>query len=340
MPFLFDECKPREYDDVWFHRPIYDRLKQMSNDKSIPHIIIHGCKGSGKKTMMQIFLKMLYGKDVNKTQKILYNVCSSGNKIKQEEIQQSLHHIVIEPTNTNYDKYLVQEIVKTYAQTNVLKSKNTNKCKTIQISNLDKLTHSAQTSLRRMIEVNSHICRFVMWCDNLSNVIDPLKSRCICIRLAAPKPEDLYAYLVYISALKNIDIKLDDVIRIVKYSECNIEKALLYLEYNMHGYNDYMKTNYTDIMNRILLLILNKEIDKIEDVRDMFYNICITNYDGVYIMRDILKKVIRNKKLSEQCKANIIIKTSDIEYNMLCGRREIIHFDAFIINIMRCIHIY
>lgn len=339
MPFLFDKYKPQEYDDIWFHKPLYDRLKKMSIDNSIPHIIFHGSKGSGKKTMINIFLTMLYGKSVKRTQKITYTVCSSGNKVKQEEIQQSLNHIVIEPTNTNYDKYLVQEIVKTYAQTNVLKT-NTNKFKTIQISNLDKLTHSAQTSLRRMIEVNSHICRFIMWCENLSNVIDPLKSRCICIRLSAPRPEEIYAYLIYISAMEKIDITFNNVHKIIKYSGCNIEKALLYLEYALHGYDDYKQTNYTDIINKMIILILNKNIDKIEDIRDMFYNICITNYDGVYIMRDILKKIIKNKTLSEQCKANIIIKTSDIEHNMSCGRREIIHFDVFIINIMRCIHIY
>jgi replication factor C subunit 3/5 len=344
MPLLFDDCKPCTYDDnIWFHKKIYDRLNKMCSDKSIPHIIFHGADGSGKKTMMNIFLNMMYGNDVKRIQKVTYNVSSSGNKVKQEEISQSPHHIIIEPTNTNYDKYLVHDIVKTYAQTNILNLENltSNKFKTIQISNLDKLTHTAQTALRRMIEVNTHICRFIMWCDNLSNVIDPLKSRCICIRLERPSYSELFAYLTYISVLKKININLQEMHDIVKYSECNIKQSLIFLEYHMNGYkNDYMVTNYTEAINKITSLIISKNIDKIEDIRDIFFNISITNYDGVYIMRDVLKQIINCTKLSEICKSYIIIKTAEIEYNMLCGRREIVHFDAFVVSAMRIIHKY
>ena len=32
MPFLVDEFTPKCYDDVFFHKEIYDRLKIMSDD--------------------------------------------------------------------------------------------------------------------------------------------------------------------------------------------------------------------------------------------------------------------------------------------------------------------
>lgn len=337
---LYNKHTPQNIDDVWFHKDIYSRLKIMSADNSIPHIIFYGASGSGKKTMLNIFLKMLYGENVMQTQKITYNVSTTGNKIKKEIISQSPYHIIINPTNTNYDKNLVHDIVKTYACTKIfdLIHNTRSKFRTIQISRLDNLTHPAQTSLRRMIEENADICRFIMWCENLSNVIEPLKSRCVCIRLSRPEPSDLFSFLTYVAASEHIDINFNDMNNIVKYSECNIEKSLMYLEYHKLGYgSDYEITNYTEGIKQLTKLILSKDIKQIEIIRDIFFNICITTYEGAQVMCDILKLIIQNTHITEQCKANIIIKTVEIEHNMVCGRREIVHFDAFVIYVMKII---
>lgn len=204
MPFLTDEYTPQTEEDIFFHAEIYDRLKKMSTDNSIPHIIFHGPIGAGKKTMINIFLKMIYGDGISKLYTTSYNIAGSGNKTKKETVQNSAHHIIINPTGTNFDRYLVHEIVKGYASSGTIElTQNPNsKFKTIQISNLDKLSHSAQTSLRRMIEINASICRFIMWCDNLSNVIGPLKSRCVCIRVPRPQPSELFSYLTCVSIKK------------------------------------------------------------------------------------------------------------------------------------------
>jgi replication factor C subunit 3/5 len=337
MPFLIDEYAPKTCNDIFFHKDIYKRLKIMSNDNSIPHVIFHGAPGSGKKTTISNFLKMIYGEGISKLYTTAYNIAGSGNKTKKEFVQNSAHHIIINPTSTNFDRYLVHEIVKRYAGSGTIElTKNPNsKFKTIQISNLDRLSHSAQTSLRRMIEVNASICRFIMWCDNLSNVIGPLKSRCVCIRIPRPSKNEMFGYLTYIALKKHFNPDHNVLMSIVKYSECNIRTALWCLQSYILGY-DY-KTNYNIAIEKMVEMIMYREINNIEDIRDIFFNIWITNYEGVKIIRDILRQIIDSDKLSEQCKANIIIRTSEIEYNILRGRREIIHFDSFVLNIMKII---
>lgn len=341
MPFLFDKYEPKDINEVFFHKDIYERLKKMSDDNSIPHIIFHGPRGSGKKTMINIFLKMLYGDSINKLYTISYNIAGSGNKTKKETVQNSDHHIIINPTGTNFDRYLVHEIVKSYAETETFElTQNPNsKFKTIQISNLDKLSHSAQTSLRRMIEVNASICRFIMWCDNLSNVIDPLKSRCVCIRVPHPSESELFSYLTYIAIQeRKINSKLNDIIDIIKKSQRNIKTSLGYLQTYVLNY-DY-HTNYDIAIESLTNNILSCDINKIEESRDIFFNIWITYYDGVTIIKSVLNRILENDNLNDECKANIIIKTSEIEYNMLRGRRGIIHFDNFVISVMKMIQDY
>jgi replication factor C subunit 3/5 len=339
MPFLIDEYAPHSYDEIFFHKAIYDRLEMMSADNSIPHVIFHGTPGSGKRTMINIFLKMIYGEDISKLYTASYCIAGSGNRQKKESVQNSNHHIIINPTSTNFDRYLVHEIVKRYAGSKSIElTQNPNsKFKTIQISNLDKLSHSAQTSLRRMIEVNASTCRFIMWCDNLSNVIGPLKSRCVCIRIPRPSKGDLFAYLTYLALKKKANPDIKTLVNIINYSECNIKTAVWCLQAYILGYS--YKTNYDIAMNNITILITACNIKKIEEIRDIFFNIWITNYEAIKIVKDIVKKIILST-LSEECKANIIIKTSEIEYNMLRGRRLIIHFDAFVTQIMRIMRDY
>lgn len=336
MPFLIDE-RPLKYEDVFFHQDIYDRLKIMSNDNSVPHIIFYGSEGSGKKTMTSIFLHMLYGDTVNKLYDNKYNIVSSGNKVKEEIIKSSKNHIIINPTGTNFDRYIVHEVIKTYAKTKTLSHINVpdSKFKTIQISNLEKLSHSAQTSLRRMIEVNASTCRFIMWCENIDNVIDPLKSRCICIRIPRPCKHKLFAYLVYKALLHKYKPSFYDIHNIVEQSQGNIKKALWCLQLYMVD-SDYI-INYDTSIDSIVKLILKYNQKKIEVIRDIFFNIIITNITGVSVVKDILYKLINNNELSELCKLNIAIKTSECEYNMIRGRRLIIQFDRFIINVMKII---
>ncbi|VBB18308.1 replication factor C small subunit [Yasminevirus sp. GU-2018] len=340
MPFLIDEYAPTTYESVFFHKDIYQRLKMMSSDNSIPHVILHGAPGGGKKTMISIFLKMIYGDSIDKLYTTSYNIAGSGNKTKKEIVKNSAHHIIINPTNTNFDRYLVHEIVKRYAGSRTIElTQNPNsKFKTIQISNLDRLSHSAQTSLRRMIEVNASICRFIMWCDNLSNVIDPLKSRCVCVRVPRPRPGELFAYLTYIALKKKVSPDMKTLSDIVDYSECNIKTALWCLQLYILGY-DY-RTNYNVAIDKMVGMIMDCDIHTIEEIRDTFFNIWITNYEGVKIVRDILRQIISSDELSEQCKANIVIRTSEIEYNILRGRREIIHFDSFVVSVMKLIQDY
>lgn len=335
MPFLVDEIAPNNEDEVFFHKDIYAKLKMMSTDNSIPHIIFHGCPGAGKKTMINIFLKMIYGNSISELFTTAYSITGSGNKTKKETVQYSDHHIIINPTGTNFDRYIVHEIVKKYAGTKTIElTQNPNsKFKTIQISNLDKLSHSAQTALRRMIEVNASICRFIMWCDNLSNVIGPLKSRCVCVRIPRPQSNELFAYLTYVSLkYKKFDPKLKDLVDIVKYSNNNIKRALWCLQMHIYGY-DY-KSHYDDAINHIVKIIISSDLTKIEDARDIFFNIWITNYESVVIIRDIVKKIISLNSLNEICKTNIIVKTSEIEYNLLRSRRKIIQFDDFVTSVM------
>ena len=342
MGFLIDDYAPQKVDDVFFHKDIYDRLKKMANENSIPHIIFHGEPGAGKKTMVNIFLDMIYDGETKNIRIDKHKISGSGSKVKEEITKGSKHHIVINPTGVNFDRYLIHTVIKNYAGTRAIGAESSSKYKfrVIQIDNLDKLSQSAQNSLRRMIEVNSSGCRFIMWANNLSNVIDPLKSRGFCIRVPRPTPDEMFVYLTKVSIDRNyMYFTIKQMNDIVEYSECNIKTALWCLQSLMYDYS-YM-TNYdwsiNEIVNSICKCDLN-EIDSDLGIRDRLFNLMITNYEPVEILRSMMNEFINRDDLTDEIKMNIIIQTSKTEYDLVRSRRDILHFDAFTAAVMNIIH--
>ena len=108
----------KEYnpDKCYFHKDILDKLKVISDDNSLPHIIFYGNSGTGKKTLINLFLEMIFDKSIYKLDDSKYTVISSGNMENEIIVKQSDYHIIIEPNNNNFDRYLIEDIVKEYAK--------------------------------------------------------------------------------------------------------------------------------------------------------------------------------------------------------------------------------
>ena len=68
----------------------------------------------------------------------------------------------------------------------------------------------------------------------------------------------------------------------------------------------------------------------------MIYNLLITNVEPSIILKDLLLNLC-NKNLSEKIKHKIINSASSYDHSMVKHRREIIHLEAFIINVMNII---
>ena len=81
--FFVDKYYPKNIDESFFHKNLLKRLKFMASDESIPHMIFHGISGSGKKTIINLFLKMIYGDDVEYT--LLANHSKKGCLIPSQK---------------------------------------------------------------------------------------------------------------------------------------------------------------------------------------------------------------------------------------------------------------
>lgn len=336
--FLFEKYRPNSIAEFIFNKMIAIELQHMASNEDIPHIIISGPPGDGKKTLIKYFLEALYDSDVNNLSKIKYNISGSSTK-KEIEIMQSNYHMIFEPTNTNHDKYILQEIIKKYTMHksfNIFRTRR--KFKTIVIYNIENLANNSQAALRRTMELYAKTCRFVMVCNNLSKIFDPLRSRCRIYCVPTPSMQDIQNVITYMAIMENIKLGSADMRCIMDGCNGNLKRAIWILDSIRFKSNP--KITLDEVFSTLVELILSsktgKNIVKLfdDELRPNIYKILITNTKGSDIITTLLDKLIQRID-NDEINARIIQCASDAEHNLVHGRRDIIHIDYFISGVIR-----
>lgn len=328
-----------KFDIPFFHKDIIKQLKIMSKDNEIPHIIFFGQEGSGKQTLINLFLEMLFDETVHNVKDVEYEVLNGGNKKILEKIRQSNYHIEIDPKNNNYDRYLIHDIVKEYVKIKTFKLFKTNRnFKVVLINNLDNSSKYAQTALRRTMEIYNDHCRFIMWCSSLSKVIKPLQSRCVCIRVPSPSKTELFDFLLSIISMEKIKLSIKELCEIVNDADGNIKKPLWFLQSKKYGFIP-PNTDYKKIIKIMVDLMITKDTENIISIRTNFFSLTITNISPTVILKDIINLLCYNNKITFDCKQELVKLATEYEYQLIKGRRSVIQFEAFVISAMNIIKV-
>lgn len=134
---------------------ILNNLIQLYETNNISNIIFHGTNLTGKKTLLEKFLKKIYITQENFNKYVLTINCSHGKgNIK-----------------------FIRENLKYFANSIILNNENTSLFKSIILLNADKLTVDAQSALRRSIEIYNHSTRFFIVVEDKSKLLKPIISR-------------------------------------------------------------------------------------------------------------------------------------------------------------------
>jgi len=141
-----------------------------------------------------------------------------------------MYHLEVTPSEAdNYDRVIVQKLIKEVAGSQQLDKTQQKAFKVVVIHELDQLSHSAQASLRRTMETYMPTCRIIANCESLSKVIMPLKSRCLQIRVPAPTEPVLGELLKKIAIKESFELPPQVASSIAHHSRRNIRRAIMML---------------------------------------------------------------------------------------------------------------
>ena len=231
MALLVDKHRPRTLNTLSYHPNLTTRLRALAQSGDFPHLLVYGPSGAGKKTRVQATLRELFGPGTEKI-KIDSRVfqTTSGRKLEFTLVS-SNYHLEITPSDVGtYDRVVVQDLLKEVAQTQNVDTNAKQRFKIVVINSADQLSRDAQSALRRTMEKYSPNLRLILLANSTSNIIAPIRSRCLLVRVAAPTVDEIKEVLTTTGKKESYRSSGGLEERVAKECGRNLRRALLMYE--------------------------------------------------------------------------------------------------------------
>lgn len=312
-----------------------------------PHTLFYGPPGAGKKTLILAMLRELYGPSASKVHVEYkpWKITLPSGSTKEIEFAtiSSAYHIEINPSDVGMnDRYVVQEIIKDMARSRPLGAHGEATWKVLVLNEVDKLSKEAQAGLRRTMEKYSHACRLVLCCNNVSKVIEPLRSRCLCVRVGSPSAEACCGLLAQVSAKESMGVPSGLIEAIVAASKRNMRRALLSMEaVVVHAGAEQGLTDATPVIlpdwemyiREIAGDILREQTAKsLFVIRGKLYELLVSCVPPEVILRSLSGELL--KKIDDELKRQTVEIAARYEWRLQQGQKAIFHLEAFVAKFM------
>ncbi len=329
----FIETQPKLVD-LDFKNELLENLASNNNIFELPNLIFYGMNGSGKSIKIYAFLSSLLNTNE------IYDIRTKIYEEDRKEIfyRYSPYHIEFSPLDlASYENIFFNGFLKEYIQTLNIGLQIP---KIVYIKNAENLSFNSQSALRRMMEKCSDTCRFIFECTNLSGVIEPIRSRCLLIRISFPKYGEIKESMIKISKKNfNKELSEEEIDKIFEISK-NFNYNLKHINGILRCYlitNEMMKLSYIDKIEEILEYlynyknITNNQIERIRElVSELYIQLIPSNEIMYYIFKNIINKYKNN---IEFCYMFLDMYTKQ-NINMELGNKKSIHLESYIINIL------
>ena len=231
MALLVDKYRPRSLEALTYHADLSERLRSLAQSGDFPHLLVYGPSGAGKKTRIVTTLRELYGPGVEKIKIDSRIFQTTSNRKLEFNIVASVYHLEITPSDVgNFDRVVVQDLLKEVAQTQQVDQAARQRFKVVVINEADHLTRDAQAALRRTMEKYSPNMRLILLANSTANIIAPIRSRTLLVRVAAPTHDDICKVLQKVGKAEGWPEAEGLNKRIARDSGRNLRRALLMFE--------------------------------------------------------------------------------------------------------------
>ena len=204
-----EKYRPKNLNQIINQKEIIKGLKNlMDKPDELPHLLFSGSAGIGKTTTDLCLAREILGYDWKRNTLELNASDERGIKMVRERVKEFASIMKLSLNQT----------------------KNERPFKIIILDEADEMTSEAQTALRRIIEDSSKTTRFIFICNYLSNIIEPIQSRCVVFRFSRVSVEELVKYLIFICKKEEITFDEDALHKIYEYTNGDLRNSINVLQ--------------------------------------------------------------------------------------------------------------
>ena len=246
---LVEKYRSKDLDSYVGNEHIKKTIEQYLGQNDIQNLIFYGPAGTGKTTLAKLIVNNL-----------------------------DCDYLSI---NASDDRGLetIRDKVSGFATTASFKP-----LKVVILDEADFLTIQAQASLRNVIETFSRTTRFIMTCNYVERIIDPLQSRCQVLKIIPPSKKEVAIHLASIMAIEGTTYDLEDVKTIVNQYYPDLRKCLNTIQLSTQDQKltiDKSVLVSSNYMTQILKELSNAK-PKWREIRQIIANANVSDFEELY----------------------------------------------------------
>jgi len=186
-----EKYRPIKLDDYVGNEHLKEKVSGYIETEDVPHLLLFGRAGTGKTTLAKLIVKSI-----------------------------ECDYMVINASDEN-NVDTVRNKVKNFASSQGFK-----KYKIIILDEFDYMTPNAQAILRNLMETFSKHCRFILTCNYVEKIIDPIQSRCQTFQIVPPSKKEVAVQLDKILKSEDVNYDVKDLVPIIDSSYPDIRKVI------------------------------------------------------------------------------------------------------------------
>ena len=188
---LVEKYRPSTLENYVGNENIKKSIAKYLDQNDIQNLIFYGPAGTGKTTLAKIIVKNL-----------------------------DCDHLYINASDERGIE-TIRDKVQGFASVASFKP-----LKVVILDEADFLTIQAQASLRNIIETFSRTTRFIMTCNFVERIIDPLQSRCHVLKIVPPTKKDVARHLAWVLDQEKIRYEMQDLVPLINQYYPDLRKCI------------------------------------------------------------------------------------------------------------------
>ena len=186
-----EKYRPKKLADYVGNEHLKSKVEGYLENGDVPHLLLYGKAGTGKTTLAKLIVNSI---DCD------YMILNASDE-------------------NNVDT--VRNKVKNFASSMGFKP-----FKIIILDEFDYMTANAQAILRNLMETFSQHCRFILTCNYVEKVIEPIQSRCQTFQIIPPTKKDVAVQISKILNSESIKFEPKDLVPIIDSAYPDIRKVI------------------------------------------------------------------------------------------------------------------